>query len=132
MGTRIGIQGVKPIRTFFREWREYRGMTLKEVAQKMGTTKQSIWRIESGASDWTKGFVESFAHVMQCASPLDPLLRSPLSEQVIDAILADANELVRQQVTDYALFVVRQSQSRARESGIAPVHRIDNNDTKGA
>ena len=108
-------------------------MTLKEVAQKMGTTKQSIWRIESGASDWTKGFVESFAYVVGCPSPLDPLLRSPRSEQVIDAILADSSELVRQQVTDYALFVVRQNRTRDEQpSGIAMGYTTETNNTKGA
>ena len=131
MGTRIGLKGVAPIRTFFREWREYRGMTLKDVAQAMGTTKQSIWRIESGTNDWTKGFVESFAHVCQCDNPLDPLLRSPRSDQLIDAILANASEVVRRQVTDYALWVVHQNAEHERKSGITTVYPVKTDNVQG-
>lgn len=76
MVARIGLQGAKPSVTYFKEWRDWKGWTQQELADRMETTKQTVSRVESGDRDWGKGYLEAFAHVIGC-EPGDPLTRPP-------------------------------------------------------
>jgi transcriptional regulator with XRE-family HTH domain len=91
MVTRIGLRSARPIRTYFKEWREWKGWTQQEVADRLETTTATVSRIENGARDWSKGYVEAFAHVIGCDDPADPITRPPDGPDPIMKLLRSAS-----------------------------------------
>lgn len=91
MVTRIGLSSAKPIRTYFKEWREWKGWTQQELADRLETTTATVSRIENGARDWSKGYVEAFAHVIGCENPADPITRAPDGPDPILKLLKSAS-----------------------------------------
>jgi transcriptional regulator with XRE-family HTH domain len=61
---------------YFREWREWREWTQQELADRMGTSKQQVSRVETGDRDWGKGYLEAFAFAIGCRAG-DPISRPP-------------------------------------------------------
>jgi transcriptional regulator with XRE-family HTH domain len=97
MVTRIGLASAKPIRTYFIEWREWKGWTQQELANRMETTVATVSRVENGARDWGKGYLEAFAYVIECPNPADPISRPPNAPITLDEMLKDASPEQRRQ-----------------------------------
>lgn len=97
MVVRIGLSSARPVGIYFREWREWKGWTQEELAVRLETTAATVSRIENGARDWSKGYLESFAHVMDCPDPTDPIRRPPGTATTLDDILKDASPKLRRQ-----------------------------------
>tara|TARA_R110002110_G_scaffold37601_6_gene124058 strand:+ start:2271 stop:2609 length:339 start_codon:yes stop_codon:yes gene_type:complete len=97
MVTRIGLRSARPVRTYFREWREWKGWTQQELADRLETTAATVSRIEKGGRDWSKGYLESFAYVIGCPEPTDPIRRPPGASVTLDDMLKDATPEVRRQ-----------------------------------
>jgi transcriptional regulator with XRE-family HTH domain len=97
MVTRIGLASAKPIRTYFIEWREWKGWTQQELADRLETTVATVSRVENGARDWGKGYLEAFAHVIGCPNPTDPISRPPGAPITLDDMLKGASPEVRKQ-----------------------------------
>lgn len=51
-------------RTFLTEWREFRGMTLEVLAEKMGTSKGIISRYENKEIAYNQDFLERAAELL--------------------------------------------------------------------
>jgi hypothetical protein len=100
MVARIGLRGARPVRTYFLEWREWKGWTQQELADRMETTAATVSRIEKGDRDWGKGYLEAFAHVIGCPDPsdLDDMLKDAPPElkrqalSVVEALLKTGSE----------------------------------------
>lgn len=107
MVTRIGLEGAKPVKTYFKEWREWKGWTQQELADRLETTKQTVSRVENGTRDWGKGYLEAFAHIIGTPNPTDPITRPPNAPITLDDMLRDATPEKRQQIYDFADFVLR-------------------------
>lgn len=58
----------------------------------MGTSKQTVSRIETGKREWGKGYIEGFAHIVGC-HPLAPLLAPPDGEFDVSALLKVIEDL---------------------------------------
>lgn len=86
MAVRIGLKEAKCANIYFKEWRRWKRLTQQELADRMETTKQTVSRIETGKRDWSKGYLEAFAHVISCSLSA-PIMRPPGKP--------DANELLR-------------------------------------
>ena len=97
MVTRIGLSNAKPIRAYFREWREWKGWTQQELADKLGTTAATVSRIENGERDWSKGYLESFSHVIECPEPIDPIRHPPGTHIDLNGLLNAAPPEMQQQ-----------------------------------
>lgn len=97
MVTRIGLKGAKPVKTYFREWREWKGWTLEELAARMDTTAATVSRVETGARDWGKGYLEAFSHVIGCPYEIDPIRRPPGAPLTLDDMLRNASPEQRRQ-----------------------------------
>lgn len=65
--------------TFIKAWRLHRGLTQQEVADRLGTSKQSISRIEGGQQTYTQESLEGLATILDC-SPADLISRDPNDE----------------------------------------------------
>lgn len=83
---RFKMEGARPIPVYFKEWREDKGWTQQELADSLGTSKQTVSRIETGARDWSKGYLEAFSVAIGCA-PVVPLLLPPSEHFEANALL---------------------------------------------
>jgi DNA-binding XRE family transcriptional regulator len=77
MSEQFSHNNAPEITSYFKEWRAWRGWTQQELADEIGTTKQTVSRIESGARDWNKRYLEQFAHAVGCPNIYDPVSRPP-------------------------------------------------------
>lgn len=75
MPARINAKGSRQ-RHYIKEWREHRNLTQDQLAERMGTSKTSISRIESYKQPYTQDFLELCAQVLNC-SLADLLIRDP-------------------------------------------------------
>jgi transcriptional regulator with XRE-family HTH domain len=50
-------------KTFFREWRKYRGLTLEQAAEKAGMTPGNLSAMERGTQGFTQDGLEALADV---------------------------------------------------------------------
>ena len=98
MGKHIG-QGKRPLRkTYFREWREYRGLTQDQLAERMETNKGAISKIENGHSTYNQSSLEAWALALQC-EPADLITRDPNSDDP-QSLLATAAPAMQIAVTE--------------------------------
>lgn len=63
-------------RHFIREWREFRGLSQEELAEKLDMTKASISRIENLKQGYTQNFLEACADAVG-THPGTLLIRAP-------------------------------------------------------
>ena len=105
MPAKIAPQGTRRP-TFIKQWRAYRGLTQQVMADRLGTTKQSVSRIEAGQQTYTQESLEGIADILRC-TPADLLSRDPNDEPGIP--LADLPDGDRRQVEEFmrALRVIR-------------------------
>jgi len=66
-------------RTYLREWRTYRQMTLEQVAAQIGYDHSNIVRLERGQIPYNQDHLELLAGVYRC-EPADLITRNPLAE----------------------------------------------------
>lgn len=93
MVTRIGPK--EPVKLFIAEWRFYRDdMTQETLANRIGSTKGSVSRWETGERDITAGALAAIAEALQCHVP--DLYRHP-DRPSADALLHDLDEPTKRQ-----------------------------------
>jgi transcriptional regulator with XRE-family HTH domain len=73
---RLELGEIKPLRNYFREWREFAGYTQQTLGEKIGMAAGSISRIETGQRDFNGHFLALFVNAVGCR-PGDPLNRPP-------------------------------------------------------
>lgn|SRR5271166_1704520 len=76
-------------RTYLREWRQYRQMTLVQVAPMIGWDHSSLGRLERGETPYNQDHLELLADIYRC-QPTDLLIRNPEVDEPSET------ELVRQ------------------------------------
>lgn len=64
-------------RTFIKEWRQHRSLTLEQLAEKVGTTHGTLSRIEHGKIHYRQTMLEAIAEALD-VEPGDLLSRNPL------------------------------------------------------
>lgn len=62
---------------FFRQWREWAGLTQGQLAKIVGLSRGTISRIESDERAFTSDFLKDFCQVVGCSTVADPLIRTP-------------------------------------------------------
>lgn len=80
-------------RHYFREWREYRGLTQKQIEERMEVqpgepliSRVSIGRIERGEQIYTQPVLEAFATAVN-ATPVEILEVNPLKDGAVIDLL---------------------------------------------
>lgn len=106
MVTRIGTR--RPRRIYMVEWRDKRGLTQQQLADRIGTTKESISRWETGKRQMNVEILAEVAHALDIDVP--DLFRSPDQPTPAD-LLRDLPAEKVQQVIDYIGFVTRKTGS---------------------
>jgi transcriptional regulator with XRE-family HTH domain len=67
-----------------RAWRKFRGLTQEQLAEMIGYDRTVVSKIERGSVQYTQGFLEKAAEILQC-TPGELISRDPTaSAQVLD------------------------------------------------
>lgn len=93
-------------RTFIRQWREHRGLTLEQLADRVETTHASLSRIERGRQPYSQALLEALAEALQ-TDPPSLLMRNPQDPEGIWSIWDQAKPGERQMIVDIAKTVVK-------------------------
>ena len=100
MVIRIGQKSARPRRTYFKEWREHRGLTQEQLAERLGTGKSAVSKMETGKSKYNQSSLEAWADALSC-SPADLISRPPPTgkeseEEALADLLGNASPEERQ------------------------------------
>lgn len=107
MPTRIAFQKKRPRRrTFFKQWRQYRGLSQEQLANRLDSSVASISRIESGTQPYTQDVLEALADALQ-TDPASLLMRNPLDEEAIWSLWERAKPGERQMIVEIARTVTK-------------------------
>lgn len=93
-------------RTFFREWRKYRDLTLERAAELSGMTAGNISAMERGAQGYTQDGLERLAEAYRC-NPAQLLTVNPEDDDAIWSLWDKAKEPQREKIVDYARFITK-------------------------
>lgn len=63
-------------RHFIREWRKFRGLTLEQLAERIGMSHQNLGKVERGKVPYNQNLLEALADELRCAPP-DLVMRDP-------------------------------------------------------
>jgi transcriptional regulator with XRE-family HTH domain len=88
-------------RHFIREWRKHRGLTLEQLAERIGMTHQNLGKIERGKVPYNQVLLELLADVLRC-EPVDLIIRDPSAPEAIWSIWEQLEPQARRQVSEIA------------------------------
>lgn len=94
-----------PPRNFLREWREYRGLTLEQLAEFIGVTHPTLSRIETGVSPYSQGILEGYADRLS-TDVASLLMRNP-KEDGIWSLWEQAKPGERRMILEIARTIVK-------------------------
>ncbi len=108
MAKRVIPRPKRPVfrRTFIRQWREYRGKTLEQLAEATGITHASLSRIERGLQPYSQAILEALAEALM-TDPASLLMRDPKNADAIWSIWDQAKEGERRMIEQLARTVVK-------------------------
>lgn len=93
-------------RTFIRQWRLFRGLTLEQIADRIGTTHATLSRVERGLQPYSQALLEAVADALGC-EPADLLVRDPSDPEGIWTVWDHAKPGERRMIVDLAKTVTR-------------------------
>jgi transcriptional regulator with XRE-family HTH domain len=97
--------------TFIAQWREHRGLTQEQLADRLETSKASISRIENSEQPYTQDFLEACAEALN-TDPASLLMRDPTSEEPIWSIWDQAKPGERKMIIEIARTVTKTGTDR--------------------
>lgn len=107
MPKRIAFRKPRPRRrTFIKEWRQHRGLSQEQLADRLETSVASISRIESGAQPYTQDVLEALADALM-TTPASLLMRNPQEPEAMWSIWDQAKTGERQLIEELARSVVK-------------------------
>jgi transcriptional regulator with XRE-family HTH domain len=78
MGAQQDFNQPPRIRLYFREWREWAGLSQDELASKIGESAETVARNEKGKRVHIRiSYLEKFVHAIGCPNPWDPIAGPP-------------------------------------------------------
>jgi DNA-binding transcriptional regulator YiaG len=88
-------------KTYIREWREHRGLTLEQLADRVDMTASYLSMFERGQRGYTQNTLEAVAHALQ-TDAASLLMRDPTRDDAIWSIWEQAGKGDRQKIVDIA------------------------------
>lgn len=92
-------------RTFIRQWREHKNLTLEQVAEELNVTAGALSQLERGATNYTQPMLEALAGLFAC-EPADLLMRDPTDPEGIWSVWDHARNGERRQIVEVARVIV--------------------------
>jgi transcriptional regulator with XRE-family HTH domain len=93
------------LRTFFREWRKYRGLTLEAAAERADMTAGNLSAMERGAQGYTQAGLEALAEAYKC-DPGQLLTVDPSKGDAIWTVWERAKPADRLKIVDIAKTII--------------------------
>jgi transcriptional regulator with XRE-family HTH domain len=106
---RTAPKPVKRRRTFVREWRQYRDMTLERLADLIGLTYVSVSRIERGLQPYKQQTIEALAAALM-TDVQSLLTRDPNHPEDIWPIWDRATRTERAEIVEHAKLILKRQQ----------------------
>jgi len=119
MVTRIGPRNPNKARLFLKEWREAKSLTQDQLAERIGTTKGTVSRMEGGTRDPNVGYLAAFAEAIG-EEEVSVLFRSPGAPTRDELLRGYSNEELTA-----AVQLIEHSRSRALRPGAEPIGSFD-------
>lgn len=76
---------------FLRDWRKDRGLTLEQLASRIGSTGATVSRLERGQQPYSQPLLEALAEALNC-QPADLIMRPPGASDRLKAVLDGLTE----------------------------------------
>lgn len=95
-------------KTFVREWRKHRGLTLERLADRVDMTPSALSYLERGQSGYSQETLELIAHALQ-TDPASLIMRNPADEEAIWSIWDQASEGEKRQISEVVKALKRAS-----------------------
>jgi transcriptional regulator with XRE-family HTH domain len=86
-------------RHFIRAWRKERGLTLEQLAERIGMTHQNLGKIERGLVPYNQVLLELLAEELRC-DPADLIMRDPAQKNSLWTIYEALTPVQRQQLVE--------------------------------
>lgn len=93
-------------KTFFREWRKYRRLTLEQAAELAGMTAGNLSAMERGAQRYTQQGLEGLAAAYGC-EPAQLLMVDPGKDEAMWSLWERAKPGERTMIADIAKTIVK-------------------------
>jgi transcriptional regulator with XRE-family HTH domain len=93
-------------RTFIRQWRQHRGLTLEKLAGRMDMTPSHMSMLERGQRGYTQDTLEAVATALQ-TDVASLLMRDPADPDAIWSIWDQAKPSQRKQIMEIARTLVK-------------------------
>jgi transcriptional regulator with XRE-family HTH domain len=97
-------------RHFIKHWREYRGLTQDQLADRLGMSKASLSRVENLLQPYTQDLLEGLAEALN-TDPASLLMRNPQDPAAIWTIWDQAQPAERAQIEDVARVLITKRKS---------------------
>lgn len=97
-------------KTFIREWRKHRGLTLEQVAERAGMTPGNLSHLERGRQAYTQSALEALAEALN-TDPASLLMRNPTQAEPIWSIWEQAKPGEKRQITEVAKAIIQTSRT---------------------
>lgn len=95
-------------RTFIRQWRQYRGLTLEQLADRIEMSAPALSLLERGQSGYQQSTLEALAEALQ-TDPASLLMRNPEDEEAIWSLWDTASEGEKRQISEVVRALKRAS-----------------------
>ncbi|PBB75177.1 hypothetical protein CK227_10315 [Mesorhizobium sp. WSM4308] len=86
-------------RTFIRQWRKYRGLTLEQLADRIEMSAPALSLLERGQSGYQQSTLELLADALQ-TDPASLLMRNPDDNDAIWSLWDHASEGEKRQISE--------------------------------
>jgi transcriptional regulator with XRE-family HTH domain len=93
-------------RTFIRQWRHHRGLTLEKVADRLDMTPGHLSMLERGQRGYTQDTLEAVASALQ-TDVASLLMRDPTDADAIWSIWDQAKPAQRRQLVEIAKTILK-------------------------
>lgn len=95
-------------RLYLKEWREYRGLTQEQLAERVGMSVSNVSQLERGLQGYSQDGLEKLAEALQC-EPGHLHMVDPSRDDAIWSIWEQAQEGQRREILGFAKGVVKKS-----------------------
>lgn len=95
-------------RTFIRQWREFRNLTLERLAERIDMSASALSYLERGQSAYTQETLERIADALG-TDAASLIMRNPADEDAIWSIWDNASEGEKRQIAEVARALKRAS-----------------------
>ena len=88
-------------KTYIRQWREYRNLTLEQLAERVDMTASYLSMLERGQRGYTQETLESLAYALQ-TDAASLIMRDPTDDEAVWSIWDQAKPGERKMIVDIA------------------------------